>query len=167
MFAKGAVIIRKGDIGEDMFFIKSGKVAIVLGNPACCGKCIAQGLPGEAGQTCCKAIAILSKGDCFGEQALLDKTTRNASAIALSPCTLYSLSHEDFDHAVSYNGYEDNVMTVLHKSNVPSLRHYLACRFYPLCARMQRRAGSLRRHCIVSPQLMATGTKPVFVAPLM
>jgi len=113
VFAKGAIIIRKGDIGEDMFFIKSGKVAIVIGNPTCGGMCVAESAEGAAGQNCCKVIAILSKGDCFGEQALLDKTTRNASAIALSPCTLYSLSHEDFDHVVNYNGYEDNVMKVL------------------------------------------------------
>ena len=117
MFAKGAVIIRKGDIGEQMFFIKTGKVAIIIGNPSCGGMCVAEGA--EGAQNCCKVIAVLSKGDCFGEQALLDKTTRNASAIALSPCTLYSLSHEDFDHVVNYNGYEDNVMKVPSCSDAP------------------------------------------------
>jgi CRP-like cAMP-binding protein len=63
-FEKGHVLFREGDEGEDMFIIQSGKVAIK--------KKVKEG--GEA------TLAVLEKGDFFGEMALLERLPRSATA---------------------------------------------------------------------------------------
>jgi len=84
-------IIRKGEMGNSMFFISSGKVQVV----------------DEASDT---IFATLSEGSFFGEMSLLHDQPRNASIRTVDYVDAYSLDketftkilnrHEDFDIAV-------------------------------------------------------------------
>ncbi len=81
VFTPGDFIIRRGEVGEEMFFINRGKVE-VLG-------------PKERA-----VVATLSDGDFFGELALLSSRPRNASIRALDYCELYSLDKLTFDRVL-------------------------------------------------------------------
>jgi hypothetical protein len=62
-FTKGTVLFNEGDEGEDMYFIRSGKVVIKKRVPH-----------GEV------TVAVLEKGDFFGEMAVLERIARTAGA---------------------------------------------------------------------------------------
>src|SRR6266849_9377983 len=62
-FTKGTVLFHEGDEGEDMYIIQSGRVAIKKRVPH--------------GET---TLAVLEKGDFFGEMAVLERMPRSASA---------------------------------------------------------------------------------------
>ena len=62
-FTKGTVLFNEGDEGEEMYIIRSGKVAIK--------KRVAHG---EI------TVAVLEKGDFFGEMAMLERIPRTAGA---------------------------------------------------------------------------------------
>jgi voltage-gated potassium channel len=72
--APGDVLIREGDIGDRMYFIVSGLVAVEFG-----GKPI-----------------ILKDGEFFGEIALLHNSPRTATVTARSRCQLLTLAVQDF-----------------------------------------------------------------------
>ena len=61
--AKGTVLFNEGDEGEEMYFVRSGKVAIKKRVPH-----------GEV------VVAVLEKGDFFGEMAVLERIPRTAGA---------------------------------------------------------------------------------------
>ena len=65
-FPKGTVLFNEGDEGEDMFIIRSGQVAIRKRVPH-----------GDI------VVAVLEKGDFFGEMSLLEGLPRDASAQAV------------------------------------------------------------------------------------
>lgn len=69
-FQEGEAIIRQGDEANCMYFVESGHVRIVRE---------------QDGQS--KEIKLCSKGDYFGELALLTKKQRAASAYATGPDT--------------------------------------------------------------------------------
>lgn len=71
----GSIIVRKGDRGDSMYFIASGKVEIATGN----GPPIA-----------------LSEGEFFGEMALLSREPRTATVTAESSTDLLVLDADDF-----------------------------------------------------------------------
>lgn len=64
--APGEVLFREGDAGESLYVVLDGQVRI------------SKNLPG-AGE---EALAIMSRGDYFGEMALIDKKPRSADALA-------------------------------------------------------------------------------------
>jgi len=70
----GAVIARKGDEADDMFFVTSGEVEVET--------------PPDP--------IVLAEGDFFGEIALLKKTTRTATVRALTKTSLLVLHVDDF-----------------------------------------------------------------------
>jgi signal transduction histidine kinase len=77
---KGSVIIRKGEEGDAVFIIASGKVRVHDGN---------------------HVLARLVTGQVFGEYALIDQRTRSASVTADENCLLLRLDYHDFyRHAV-------------------------------------------------------------------
>ncbi len=63
-YKPGQLIFREGDIGEKLFIILDGKVII------------SKHIPGVGEE----ALAVLSKGDFFGEMALVDSSPRSADA---------------------------------------------------------------------------------------
>ena len=62
-FEKGSVLFEEGDDGEEFYIIRSGKVAIKKRVPH-----------GEV------TLAVLEKGDFFGEMAMLEHISRTAGA---------------------------------------------------------------------------------------
>jgi CRP-like cAMP-binding protein len=74
----GKVLIRQGELGDDLMMIYSGTVAVDR--------------DGER-------VNRLGPGDFFGEIALLERGPRTATVTAESPCRLLVINHRDF-HAV-------------------------------------------------------------------
>ncbi len=70
---RNAIIIRKDDTGDAMFFIIAGQVEVVLSD----------------------RLVILQEGDFFGEAAILGNTRRNATIIARTICELLVLDAAD------------------------------------------------------------------------
>lgn len=86
-FRSGEVIFHRDDPGQVLYVIKDGKVKISLISPD--------------GQEI--ALAVLGKGECFGELALLDGEPRSADAIALERVQCYTLQRSDFHKAIMKN----------------------------------------------------------------
>lgn len=83
-YPKDTMIFSESQSGADMFIIQSGEVTIskvVKGNEV--------------------TLAVLKKGDMFGEMALLENKPRSASAIAHSDCVLMVVNRSNFNQMVS------------------------------------------------------------------
>ena len=76
-----APIFREGDPGQEMYVITEGRVRI------------SKMIPG-AGE---EALAILEKGQYFGEMAVIEDTPRSADAIAHIPCKLWVIARDRLD----------------------------------------------------------------------
>jgi voltage-gated potassium channel len=73
-YPAGAIVIRKGEAGDSMFFIVTGEVEVRLG----------------------ARTMALRDGDFFGEMALLDRRPRSADVVTATPCTVLVLNVADF-----------------------------------------------------------------------
>jgi CRP/FNR family transcriptional regulator, cyclic AMP receptor protein len=80
----GSIIFREGDQARELFVIKSGQVAIQLGN---------------------RTLSELSADDIFGEMALIDNQPRSATAVAISDVELVPVSEKQFLFLVSQTPY--------------------------------------------------------------
>jgi len=83
-YPQDTMIFSEAQSGQDMYIIQSGEVAIskiVDGNEV--------------------TLAILHKGDMFGEMALLENKPRSASAIAHSDCKLLVVNLANFNQMVT------------------------------------------------------------------
>lgn len=76
--AKGEYIFERGDLGTEMYVIREGKIEIM--NP---------GIDAEP-------IAVLGKGDFFGEMAILEGAPRTASARAAADAQLVQIDESTF-----------------------------------------------------------------------
>ena len=85
-FPKGTVLFEEGDEGEDMFIIRSGKVAIKKRVPH-----------GDI------TLAVLEKGDFFGEMALLERIARTAGAEMLEDGDLIVIGGDVFGDMIKGN----------------------------------------------------------------
>lgn len=83
-YSKDEMIFSESQSGSDMFVIQEGEVAITK---VTSGKEV--------------ILAVLKKGDMFGEMALLENKPRSASAIAHSDCRLMVINRGNFDQMVS------------------------------------------------------------------
>jgi CRP-like cAMP-binding protein len=86
-FNKGHVLFQEGDEGEDMYIIQSGRVAIK------------KRLKDGADAT----LAVLEKGDFFGEMAILERQPRSASAEVVEDGDLIVISGEMFGDMIKAN----------------------------------------------------------------
>ncbi len=86
-FRSGEVIFHRDDPGQVLYVIKEGKVKICLISPD--------------GQEI--SLAVLGKGDCFGEFAIFDSLPRSADAVAMEKVECYTLQRSDFHNAVMKN----------------------------------------------------------------
>jgi CRP-like cAMP-binding protein len=75
----GDVIIRQGEIGEQCYFIKEGKADVW------------RNIDGNR-----QHLATIAEGRCFGEDALVNDTVRNASIIMKTDGVLMRLDKTDF-----------------------------------------------------------------------
>jgi CRP-like cAMP-binding protein len=82
-FPKGTVLFNEGDPGEDMYIIRSGRVAI--------RKHVAHGD---------LVVAELEKGDFFGEMAVLERIPRTATAEMLEDGALIVIGSDVFGEMV-------------------------------------------------------------------
>ncbi|MCM1321699.1 MAG: cyclic nucleotide-binding domain-containing protein [Bacteroides sp.] len=83
-YPKDTMIFSECQSGQDLFIIQEGQVKIskvVDGNEV--------------------ILAVLKKGDFFGEMALLENKPRSASAIAHEDCQLLVVNRRNFDQMVS------------------------------------------------------------------
>jgi len=85
-FAAGDVIFREGDIGTEMYVVHEGRVEIL------------RSVASERVQ-----IAILEKGDFFGEMSLLEELPRTATARVLEDTTLIEINGALFDRMLRRN----------------------------------------------------------------
>ena len=81
----GAVLIRQGDAGDKFYLIKRGVVDVVINR-------------GQADEA---KLATLSKGQFFGETALLTGAPRNATVLAVQDVDLYTLDKPRFRSAIA------------------------------------------------------------------
>lgn len=79
-FQAGETIFHRGDPGQIMYLIRRGKIRIYLTSPD--------------GQEV--ALALLGRGEWFGELALLDGQPRSADAAAIEEVEAYWLQRGDF-----------------------------------------------------------------------
>lgn len=86
-FKKGVVLFREGDEGEEMYIVQSGRVAIK--------KRIKDG--SEA------TLAVLEKGDFFGEMAILERMPRSATAEVIEAGDLIKIEGEVFGDMIKAN----------------------------------------------------------------
>jgi CRP-like cAMP-binding protein len=83
IYPKNTMIFSEGEPGEEVFFIRHGKVKItkVVDNSEL-------------------LLAVLTSGDIFGEMALLESKLRGASAIAYEESQLMVVDHASFKHLI-------------------------------------------------------------------
>lgn len=74
-FVDGQAIVQKGDLGTSLFVIFDGRVGIYDGQ---------------------QVLAEMSKGDVFGELALLDAEPRSATVMAHGDVLLFRIDQDDF-----------------------------------------------------------------------
>jgi len=86
-FRAGEVIFHRDDPGQVLYIIKDGKVKICIISPD--------------GQEV--SLAVLGKGEYFGEFALLDGLPRSTDAVALEKVECYTLQRSDFHNAILKN----------------------------------------------------------------
>ena len=89
----GEEIVRKGDVGQEMYFICRGNVDVLDGGG--------------------KVVKTMGEGDFFGELALLCDQPRSATVRAATPCDLFVLKKGDFTRALKeYPQFADSVNEV-------------------------------------------------------
>ena len=84
IYPKDTMIFSECQRGAEMFIIQDGKVKIT------------KVVNGEE-----VTLAVLKKGDMFGEMALLENKPRSASAVADDECRLMTVNRQNFDQMVS------------------------------------------------------------------
>jgi CRP-like cAMP-binding protein len=82
----GKVLFREGETGEHMYIIQEGSVRI------------SKNIDGRD-----HILAVLGKGDFFGEMAIVTRTTRTATATAASTVELLCFDREGFLNMVEKN----------------------------------------------------------------
>jgi len=78
----GQVVFREGDAGDEIYFVRRGRIEILLSL--------------EGGKR--HHLETFGRGEFFGEMAFLDRGVRSADAEAATDSDLFVLSREAFDH---------------------------------------------------------------------
>ena len=90
--AEGGVILREGDVGEEMYLLLHGNVEV--------SKRLGLMVEEDDLLTKRKTIVRLSAPQFFGEMGLLEYAERSATVIAASPCQLVEIRRADFERIV-------------------------------------------------------------------
>jgi Cyclic nucleotide-binding domain/FHA domain len=85
-FNAGEIIFREGDLGTEMYIINEGKVEIL----------------NRVGEDD-RVLAVLEKGDFFGEMSVLEDLPRAATARAVSDSRLLQINGSTFDQMLQAN----------------------------------------------------------------
>ncbi len=87
-FPQNYAIFKEGDVGNDMYIIKTGLVKIYH-----------QGKTPEEDLD----IAVLGDNDFFGEMALISDYPRNATAMVVEPAQVFKLNKQDLIKLITEN----------------------------------------------------------------
>jgi hypothetical protein len=85
-FNEGEIVFRKGEMGQQMYIILSGKVRLYAGH-----------------EPIGDWVEELAKGDFFGEASLLEAVGRSATAVALEDTDLIAISRGTFLRMIRQN----------------------------------------------------------------
>src|SRR5262245_20555962 len=85
-FRKGERIYAAGDPGAEMYIVQAGSVEII------------QTTGGSR-----RSVAVMEKGDFFGEMALIESVPHSNSAEALTDCELIEINSTLFDRMIKGN----------------------------------------------------------------
>ncbi|MFN8383873.1 MAG: cyclic nucleotide-binding domain-containing protein [Anaerolineales bacterium] len=83
--AAGTVVFKRGDKPDGFYMIYKGKAKVTV--------------PGPENRE--RQVALLTAGDYFGEEALLEDRNRSATVITSEHCTLFFLSRDGFQSLLS------------------------------------------------------------------
>jgi len=75
----GAILIQQGDVGDCMFVLQEGEVAV---------------LKEEDGKEA--VVDVLKKGEIFGEMAIIEKQVRSATIRAVTPVRVLTIDKKTF-----------------------------------------------------------------------
>ena len=99
LFLPGDYVVKLGEVGSSMFFIRSGECQVLLP--------VEDGSAGEEEDDVVvdgmREAKVLSAGAAFGELALLFATERTATVVATTYSDLSALSQTDFDRILEEN----------------------------------------------------------------
>ncbi|MBQ0050766.1 MAG: cyclic nucleotide-binding domain-containing protein [Treponema sp.] len=109
VYPKGTMIMSESQGGADMFIIQDGTVKISK---------IVDGTE--------VTLAILKKGDMFGEMALLENKPRSASAIATDDCRLMTINKSNFNQMVATQPQLVSRLTTMLADRLWSMNRQLA-----------------------------------------
>ena len=128
-YRKGDTLFHEGDPGDTLHFVEKGKVAIRVATPA-----------GDEA-----IVAVLGRGESFGEQALLDEASiRSASAVALEAVETRTLRRPDFDELRRTDPSVERLLVDLLAAQVRRLSAQLLDALYmPVETRVARRLVEL------------------------
>ncbi len=84
-FRRGTIVFHKDQEGDALYIVESGHVRIFL--------------PSEGGEEL--TVDMAGPGEVFGELAVLDGGPRSASAEAVEPTVMFTLTRHDFRHEVA------------------------------------------------------------------
>ena len=79
----GTAVVREGDVGDSVLLVADGELAV---HTAVDGQ-----------------VDLIGPGEVFGEMALVENAPRNATVRALTGCSLYRLTREEFLAAITGN----------------------------------------------------------------
>ena len=128
-YRKDDTLFHEGDPGDSVLIVEKGRVAIRVSTPM-----------GDVA-----TLAILGRGDSFGEQALLDPSaTRTASAVALENVEVRALHRRQFDELRLAHPSVDRLLVELLAAQVRRLSaHLLDALYLPVDQRVLRRLRDL------------------------
>jgi len=86
-FKFGKTIFKEDEPGNRLYIIAEGEVRI------------SRNVPGSGEE----ALAVLKTGACFGEMAVLDRSTRSTDAIANTDCVLLTITRSDFEMLLDFD----------------------------------------------------------------
>jgi CRP-like cAMP-binding protein len=85
-FKSAKTIFKENEPGNRLYIIAEGEVRV------------SRDVPGSGEE----ALAVLKKGACFGEMAVLDRSTRSTDAIANTDCVLITITRSDFEMLLDF-----------------------------------------------------------------
>ena len=86
-FQGAETVFKEGEPGNRLYIIAEGEVRI------------SRNIPGSGEE----ALAVLKKGACFGEMAILDRSERSTDAIANADSILVTITRSDFELLMDFN----------------------------------------------------------------
>ncbi|WP_298536980.1 sigma 54-interacting transcriptional regulator [uncultured Algibacter sp.] len=107
-YIKNELIFKKGDIGNSMYAIVSGKVKVHDNS---------------------HVYDTLSHGDCFGEYALIDNETRSASITAIEKTAVLKIERQHFLDLMTHDsGFAQGILSVMIKRHreLDTIQEHLA-----------------------------------------